>query len=153
MNSNPTPVAGPGKFQWNAGGWFGSSLGSSAWMLGTSGCQFAYNQQLIGMIPALAFVAILLTSIVLWNRRNCIYPFSALMMMLGLIAFTNPFVWLIVQTLGSAESKIAMNWPASSWATIFAIGIVPVIMLWFTYLERTAIARNSELTQNAKTVA
>ena len=153
MNSNPTPVAGAGKFQWNAGGWFGSSLGSSAWMPGTSGCLFAYNQQLIAMIPGIGFIVIVLTSIALWNRRNCIYPFSALMTILGLIAFTNLFVWMIVQTLGSAEFKSAMNWPASSWATVFAIGIVPVIMLWFTYLERTAIARNSEMTQNSKTVA
>jgi hypothetical protein len=153
MNSNKTPVAGPGKFQWNAGGWFGSSLGSSAWMLGTSGCLFACNQQLIAIIPGIGFVAIVLTSIALWNRRNCIYPFSALMTILGLIAFTNPFVWLIVQTLGSAESKSAMNWPASSWSTVFAIAIVPVVMLWFIYLERTAIARDSELTQNSKTVA
>lgn len=27
------PLLGPGCFQWNTGGWFGSQLGSTAWML------------------------------------------------------------------------------------------------------------------------
>ena len=153
MNSQQTPVAGPGKFQWNTGGWFGSSLGSSAWMIVTSCFLFTNDQPLVATVPVGGFLLILIASLVLWNRRNRMLPFPALMVMLSLMAFVIPSVWMIVQVYGSSDSKSAMNWPATAWSTVFVVALVPVIMLWFAYLERSATTHNLEMTQNAKTVA
>ena len=108
--SNPIPVNGPGKFQWNAGGWFGASLGSSAWMLVTSCFLVAHNQPLVATIAASGFLAIFFASLVLWRRRDRVHPFHALMAIPGLMAFTLPIVWLFVPTYASAESKNAINW-------------------------------------------
>jgi hypothetical protein len=153
MNSNQNSISGPGKFQWNAGGWFGSSLGGSAWMLVTSCFLFAHNQPLVAMIPIVGFIVILFASIVLWSRRDRVFPFSALMAILGLMAFTIPFVWIIIQKYGSFQSKNAMNWPDSTWSTVFVLTLVPAIMMWFVYLERSMAAQNRGLTPNSKTVA
>ena len=148
MKSNPIPVTGPGKFQWNAGRWFGSTLGSSAWMLVASCFLIAHNQPWIATIAASGFLANLIASLVLWNHRDRVSPFPALMAILGFMAFTLPLVWLFVQTYASAESKNAMNWPASQWSTVFVLIPVPAIMIWFTYLERLAKLRNQSPRQN-----
>ena len=153
MKSNPIPVTGPGKFQWNAGGWFGASLGSSAWMLVTSCSLVAHNQPFAATISASGFLAILVASLVLWMRRDRVYPFHALMAILGLMAFTLPMVWLFVQTYASAESKKAMNWPVSQLPTVFVILLVPAIMLWFIYLERLAKTHRQTIRQKSETVA
>jgi hypothetical protein len=150
MKSNPNPVTGPGKFQWNAGGWFGSTLGSSAWMLVTSCFLIAHNQPWIATIAASGFLANLIASLVLWNHRDRVLPFSALMAILGFMAFTLPLVWLFVQTYASAESKNAMNWPVSQWSTVFVFILVPAIMIWFTYLERLARLHHRSPRQNPK---
>lgn len=135
MESNPIPLIGPGKFQWNAGGWFGSSIGSSAWMLVTSCFLVAHNQPWIATVAAGGFLVVLLASFVLWIRRDRIHPFPALIAILGLMAFMIPYVWLFVQTYASAESKDAMKWPVSGWSTVFVFLLVPAIILWFWYLE------------------
>ena len=150
MKSNPIPVTGPGKFQWNAGGWFGSTLGSSAWMLVTSCFLIAHNQPWIATIAASGFLANLIASLVLWNHRDRVLPFSALMAILGFMAFTLPLVWLFVQTYASAESRNAMNWPASQWSTVFVLILVPAIMIWFTYLERLERLQHQSPRQNPK---
>ena len=150
MKNNPIPVIGPGKFQWNAGGWFGSTLGSSAWMLVTSSVLIAHNQPLLATIAASGFFAILGASLMLWIHRDRVLPFPALMAILGFMAFTIPLVWLFVQTYASAESKNAMNWPVSQWSTVFVFIPVPAIMIWFAYLERSAKLHNQSPRQNAK---
>jgi hypothetical protein len=138
LKSNPVPIIGPGKFQWNAGGWFGSTLGCSAWMLVTSSFLIAQNQPWVAAISASGFLATLVASLVLWIHRDRVSPFPALMAILGFMAFTLPLVWLFVQTYASAESENAMNWPVSRWPTVFVFLLVPAIMVWFTYLERLA---------------
>lgn len=153
MNSNTTSLTGPGKFQWNAGGWFGSSLGSSAWMLVTSYFLVVHNQTFVAAIAVSGFLAILFASLVLWKRRDRVYPFHALLAILGLMAFTIPIVWLLVQTYASAECKMAMNWPVSGLSTVFVVLLVPATMIWFIYLESLAKRHNQTTRQKSETVA
>ena len=138
MKSNSVSIIGPGKFQWNGGGWFGSTLGSSAWMLVTCCFLIAHNQPWVASIVAVGFLTNLIASIALWVYRDRIYPFSALMSILGLMAFTIPLMWTLVQHYASDEFKNAMNWPVSQWSTIFVSVLIPAIMIWFAYLERSA---------------
>ena len=84
------PLSGPRRFQWNAGGWFGASLGSSAWMVVTSCFVAVHDQPLLAFIPAVGFTIVLIASLTLWARRNHIYPFTAMMWLLGLIAIVMP---------------------------------------------------------------
>jgi hypothetical protein len=153
MKRNPIPITGPGKFQWNAGGWFGATLGSSAWMLVTSSILIAHHQPWIASIAASGFLANLVVSLVLWNFRDRVSPFPALMTILGFMAFTLPLVWLIVQTYASPESKNAMNWPVSRWSTVFVLILVPALMFWFTYLERLAKLNHQSPPLNPKSGA
>ena len=49
MTTSTKSLVGPGRFQWNVGGWFGASLGGSAWMIVTAGFLLFHDQ------PALAW--------------------------------------------------------------------------------------------------
>ena len=111
-------------------------------MLVTSGFLIAHHQPFIATIAASGFFVIVLASLVLWVRRDRVYPFHALMAILGLMAFTFPMVWLFVQAYASAESKKGMNWPVSQSSTAIVTLLVPAIMVWFAYLERLAKTHN-----------
>lgn len=153
MNASKLPLVGPGRFQWNAGAWFGSSLGSSAWMLVTACFLLINGQAILASITATGYVLILSVSVLLWARRQSIHPFSALMTLLGLLAIAFPAVWFVVQSCGSQSVLAAMNWPQSRWTTILVLAIVPVHMVWFLILERLGTLRKTDAKHNSNAVA
>jgi len=135
------PLVGPGHFQWNAGGWFGSSLGSSAWMIVASCFLALHDQPTLAMVPAVGFAIVLLASLLLWARRNRIYPFPAMMGLLGLLAVAISLALIVVSSNGSPAALAAMNWPASIWPTVLVCAIAPALMIWFLVLERLATTK------------
>jgi hypothetical protein len=155
MTSKPLtskPRTGKGRFQWNASGWFGASLGSSAWMIVTACFLVAHNQPTLAMVPTVAFIIVLFATFLLWARRDRIYPFSALMVLLGLLAIAIPIVVIVVRTYGSPDALTAMNWPAWPWLTLVVCAMAPGLMIWFVFLERTATTASDRNNRDPKTV-
>jgi hypothetical protein len=153
MTMSSRPLVGPGRFQWNAGGWFGSSLGSSAWMIVTSYLLVFHNQPSLGLVPAVGFAIVLFASLLLWARRDRIYPFPAMMGLLGLLAVAIPLVWIVVSSNGSPAALAAMNWPASTWPTVLVCAIAPALMIWFLVLERSVTTKPDTTKPESKIVA
>ena len=147
------PLSGPRRFQWNAGGWFGASLGSSAWMVVTSCFEAVHDQPLLALIPAVGFTIVLIASLTLWARRNHIYPFTAMMWLLGLIAIVIPFVWIAVTSYGSEAALSAMNWPVSAWAIVLVSSVAPALILWFLVLERSSTPTDNDRSRHDSTMA
>ena len=141
MTTSSKSLVGPGRFQWNAGGWFGSSLGGSAWMIVTACFLVPHDQPTLALIPAVCFAIVLFVSLLLWARRDCIYPFPALMALLGLLAIAVPLVSIVVSSYASSAALAAMNWPASTWPTILVCAIAPGLMIWFLFLERSVATK------------
>lgn len=138
MTFSTRSLVGPGRFQWNAGGWFSSSIGGSAWMIVTAGFLVLHDQPALALVPAVGFAIILLISLLLWAFRDRICPFPALMALLGLVAISVPLVVIVIPAYASPEALAAMNWPASTLLTIPACAIAPGLMIWFLFLERSA---------------
>ena len=153
MNATKIPIVGPGRFQWNAGAWFGSSLGSSAWMLVTACFLLVNGQMSLALIPTAGFALVLIGSALLWSRRHSIYPFSAMMTLLGLLAIAFPLVWCVVQSFGSPSVLAAMNWPESHWITILVFAIVPAGMICFFVLERSRTTGDTKIKPDSNAVA
>lgn len=145
-------LVGPGRFQWNAGGFFGSSLGSSAWMVITSCFLVFHNQPTLALVPAVGFVIVLFTSLILWSRRGCIYPFTALMALQQLLVITIPLVWIAVSTYGSLAALASMNWPTSTWATVLVAAIAPMLMFWLLFLEGSGPPNTKSTSREPTTV-
>ena len=141
MTTTSKSLVGPGRFQWNAGGWFGSSLGGSAWMIATACFLVFHDQPTLSLIPAVCFAIVLFVSLLLWAHRDRIYPFPALMALLGLLAIAVPLVSIVVPSYASPAALAAMNWPASTWPTILVCAIAPGLMIWFLFLERSVTTK------------
>ena len=135
MTTSNKSLVGPGRFQWNTGGWFGASLGGSAWMILVAGFLVFHDQPTLALIPAVGFPIVLLISLLLWACRTRIYPFPALMALLGLVAISVLLVVIVVPSYASPEALAAMNWPASTGLTILASAIAPSLMIWFLFVE------------------
>ena len=153
MTMSSRPLVGPGRFQWNTGGWFGSSLGSSAWMIVISCFLVFYDQRTLALVPAVGFAIVLFASLLLWARRDRIYPFPAMMGLLGLLAIAIPLVWITVSLSGSPEALAKMNWPSSIWPTVLVCAIAPALMIWFLVLERSVITKPDTTKPDSKIVA
>ena len=153
MTMSSRPLVGPGHFQWNAGGWFGSSLGGSAWMIVTSCFLALHDQPTLAMVPAVGFAIVLFASLLLWARRNRIYPFPAIMGLLGLLVVAIPLVIVVVSSNGSPAALAAMNWPASTWPTVLVCAIAPASMIWFLVLERSATTKPDTMKPDSTIVA
>lgn len=153
MTTSSKSLVGKGRIQWNASGWFGSSLGGSAWMIVAACFLVSHNQQTLALVPAAGFVIILFASLLLWVRRDRIRPFPALMMLLGLLAIVTPVVLISVPTYGSRDVLTAMNWPASKWPTVVGCVLSPGIMIWFFFLERSAATTEDENSPKSRIVA
>ena len=153
MTTSSRSLVGPGRFQWNAGGWFGSSLGGSAWMIVTSCFLVFHNQPTLALLPAIGFAIVLFASLLLWARRDRIYPFHGLMALLGLLAIAIPLVAIVVPSYGSPAALAAMNWPASTWQTVLVCAIAPALMIWFLFLERSVTIKPDSKNPDSKSMA
>ncbi|MCP4170794.1 MAG: hypothetical protein GY758_08500 [Fuerstiella sp.] len=142
MTTQDKVLIGPRHFQWNAGGWFGSSLGSSSWMLIASCFLVFCKQTALAWVPAFTFAIVVTVSIFLWKRRGRIYPFTAYMVLLGLLAIVIPLVYGIVLLNASDAAMSTMNWSRSISLFVAASGITPILILWFLFLERSADPNN-----------
>jgi len=142
MNTESNPhddrLAGPGQIQWNAGGWFGGAIGGSAFMVIVSGFLIAYDQVTLALIPLASFAIVLGVSIVFWNLKNRIYPFTGLFCILAVMAIVIPITWITVEAMASQNALRAMNWPDSDWITVFVCALVPCVMLKFWFTEKNA---------------
>jgi hypothetical protein len=82
--ADKTPMTGPGAFQWNTGGWFGSQVGGTAFML-TGAIWLTLFAPLVGLIWLAGFVVCNAVGIGLWRRRARIAPFTAMAILLATI--------------------------------------------------------------------
>lgn len=141
LNVKPDKLAvkGPRHFQWQRGGWFGSVVGGSAWMVPTAAL-LAYNgQATLALIPLGICLLINAVGCALWYRRDRLRPFHALSGILILFLITTPLAWFVVATNATPESLASLNWPSSSIITAMVLMICPTIIVLFCIREYSQI--------------
>jgi hypothetical protein len=79
--ADKVPLTGPGSFRWNAGGWFGSQLGGTAWML-TGTVWLMLFAPWVGLIWLAGFILCNAVGAALWRRRDRVAPYPALAILL-----------------------------------------------------------------------
>ena len=84
---------GPGRFQWNRGGWFGAQVGATAWLLLLGGLMLGQGRMGGAVVLALALAANGV-GFWLWSQRNEREPYPSIQMMLGACAVV-AFVWML----------------------------------------------------------
>ena len=133
-------ITGPGRFQWNSGAWFGSSLGCSSWMVPTAILLLYFEQPLLALMPLCGFASILVLVCFLWSKRDRILPFSAHMTQLTFVACIFPIVWFSIQSHISIEAREFARLPQTTWLNaLYIITIVPIFMITFSLLEKRGL--------------
>ena len=119
-----------GAFMWSAGGWFGSQVGGTLWML-LVGIGLGFQD----IRPAAALIAaFILCNVIgtwLWLKRDVIAAYPAIQILLGAIGICALASILTVDALGYIPPGARFH---SYWWLIF----VPVLMLMFHFREKSA---------------
>jgi len=133
------PRRGPGAFQWNAGGWFGSQLGSTCWLLLTGSLLVPERPQ-VGLAVLACGLLPNLIGLRLWQLRRRIEPYPALQ---SLLLILWGFTVLAVLVLDVSGARLpALGAPPQDPTTLYWVLLLfPVLMGMFHLKERAARRR------------
>lgn len=127
-----TPKTGTGAFQWSAGGWFGSQIGATAYLV-LLGIGIVSQAAAPGIIILLCGVAPNLVGYVLWMRRDRISPHAALQwLMLTLFFFTSIAVGTAIIYERSEHLPVFIGASENIWLPL----IFPAMMLMFYFRNK-----------------
>lgn len=135
MPPDATAIAGPRRFQWNAGGWFGSSLGSTCWMAPTAGVLAYHGHATLAFSVVAIFVTLNLISLSLWMSRHRVTPFSALILLLSLFAVSIPGTLYVIGENATDAALSALGWPSTSFVPLIAFALILATIVWFCFVE------------------
>ncbi len=92
---SPRPRKGPGRFQWDKGGWFGAQVGSTCWLL-IAASVLAPQNGTAGAVALLCFLVPNAFGVMLYRKRATLLPHSAIQALLAVIGlFTTGFIFYI----------------------------------------------------------
>ncbi len=129
------------RFHWNVGGWFGSSIGSTLWMLLAAAVLGFHGQVGLAIVPTLSFMVVNGLAVVMWKQRHRIRAFHGLLMLMLALAVAIPITWFTVSSFATEDSLRRMNWPDSTAIDIGVCLIAPAMMAWFVFLNRGSVAQ------------
>ncbi len=126
-----SPRTGTGRFQWNAGGWFGAQLGSTLWLaiLGTILLRSAPRE---GVILLLCFLLPNAIGAALWMRRDRVPPFAGILALVG-AAGAAALVGAFVTQRPGLDLRDDWRVPPS-----LVLGLFGGLLVFFFVLERSA---------------
>ncbi len=128
------PKQGIGRFQWNAGGWFGALLGSTCFLL-LGAISFLSTQPLLSVVWLAAFIISVAIGVFLWNRRDHIAPYAAIQ---GLLLTIGLFSTVAILAARAVAPEILANVNMSPISSLWLLAIFPGMMLLFHLLELAA---------------
>lgn len=128
-----SPKVGAGRFQWNAGGWFGSLFGGTAFLV-VGAVSFAESHPLLSAVWFCCFAIAISTGIYLWVRRTSLSPYPAIQFLLLVCGITGAVA--IVAALYIAPNLLSEVQLTPTKSVILLL--FPAMMLFFHFLESRA---------------
>lgn len=121
--------AGPGAFQWNRGGWFGSQVGATLWIVLLGASLLPSSPGLGGLVVTLGLIPNALGGL-LWRRRQTLSPYPALQALLATCGLAALLALVCLRAAGVAGADTLHAWGS--------IALYPGLMLVFHLRERSA---------------
>jgi hypothetical protein len=128
------PMPGPGRFQWNSGGWFGSQVGSTAWML-VGAVMFAIKAPWIAAAFSLCFAVANVVGTALWSRRDRLRPYAAMQLLILVIGVSGMVAIASVDMLRPAGAPPDATWDEIRGGRLPLLAIVAGLMASFAFME------------------
>ena len=121
---------GVGAFQWNWGGWFGSQVGATLWLVLLGALLLAQGKPAGGLVMVFGVVPNLV-GLALWRRRHSVSPYPAIQALLAVCGVCALGALVFLRASGAAQ--LPENMP-SDWFLL----MYPGLMLTFHLQERGA---------------
>jgi uncharacterized membrane protein (DUF373 family) len=125
------PKVGPGRSQWNAGGWFGAILAGTAMIVG--GLTFASQSMAVATVWLACYAIAVVSGIFMWTRRKSLTPYPA-MQGLRLVVGVASAIAILFTFFTRLELSTGFN--ATPEKVFLVLLIVPALMLGSHLLER-----------------
>jgi hypothetical protein len=117
------------QLEWNTGGWFGSQLGGTVWILIAAAISFGHDIS-IGIILLSLFLVPNIGGLILWHQRKLtcyqslqiVFALSGFVGLLAIYVLDQNSLWLEIQK-GAAISK--------EMGYLLLTVIILVVMAWF----------------------
>ena len=134
---NNFAMRGQGRLQWQSGGWAGSLIGASAWLIPTAVILAVKGQPILALLPAVCFVLMIGFGVTLWQRRDRTPPFQAFVWLLLGFSVVTPLVFFSVSTFATRLSLDALSWPAQGFTAWLAILICPAMIVLLYVIDHS----------------
>ncbi len=130
-------MTGPGYFQWNKGGWFGSQTGSMCWML-VGAVLVAARSPMIAVIWLLCFSIANAIGTGLWLRRDRVPPYPAIQILLAIVGVIGLVALVAFDALRPDGAGLPISQGELPRGYLFFLVGVPVMMVYFALMEHSA---------------
>jgi hypothetical protein len=134
---------GPGRFQWNAGGWFGAQVGSTIWLLGAA-LTVLPTHVAAAVVAFLCFLLPNIIGLLLYLRRNRIAPYPALQGLILLVGIVSIILVLYLNHIGLVD-QIDPRLGHGQWGFYLLPVLFGGLMVLFHFLERSAVKRRHKM--------
>jgi RNA polymerase sigma factor (sigma-70 family) len=131
-------------FRWNAGGWFGSCVGASAWLIPLTGIAWWHGATSTAIVTSLAYIVIVAIAFALWRLRERLDAYIALQIFVAFSFLSTTAVFAGLQFLGNAKTQQIVQWTPWVWCLLM---LFPLISLCFWWM-RHSFQRNIKKWQN-----
>jgi hypothetical protein len=130
-------MIGPGYFHWNAGGWFGSQAGGTAWLL-AGAVVLTPRSPAVAVIWLACFALANVVGIWLWHCRTRVRPHTAIQLLLFMCGISGLLAWLTRDILRPEVVRL-LDWPRHGYRMLL---IVPALMAWSAIMEYASRGRS-----------
>jgi hypothetical protein len=128
-------------FRWNAGAWFGSTLGCSVWLL-AGGIVLVSIDPWVAVVWLSGFVLCAATTVLLWTQRQRVRAYSAYQrsfLVIGTIGLAS----ILVAHLSGGLARLSWGGVSGPLAAYAALLVFPGLMLRFHLREHAARQANA----------
>ncbi len=141
------PKQGTGRFQWNAGAWFGSQVGSTLWLFAAS-CQTF--QKSVAAATWLIFCAAApnIVGSILWMKRDRLAPYPAIQFLIATVG-----VFTLLALLEADRFRVLpiidTHWTTTPRQAYRLMCLFPILMAFFAFQNKTRRANPDALPNTA----
>jgi hypothetical protein len=130
-------ITSPGYFHWNAGGWFGSQIGGTSWLL-AGAAMLALRAPAVAVVWLVCYALANIVGIWLWRRRTRFRPHTAIQLLLLACGISGLLAWLALDSHRPEVVRL-MGWPRHGFRILL---IIPALMTWFAVMEHATRVRS-----------
>ena len=130
----PDGSIGYDAFRWDVRAWFGSVLGSTAWMLILASVSFWHGSILAGAAISVCFLIGIDFAFGLWKTIDRISAYRALQLLISLICVLTIVAFAAITFSANAPSQLGTHWTPWTW---FILLIYPIISVHFFWVRRS----------------